>query len=163
MNSNYYHTFSTQYDSIAREIISDIFISDATIRIDFPNSDKTNVFQCKGLWDTGATYSVISDKIVKQLKLPIISKTPIIGVNGRFETTTHIVDLWLPNHAVFRKVRVIKGTFNKEFDVLIGMDIITRGDFAISNFNGKTLFSFRSPSIASVDFVKIAEISNKNV
>lgn len=73
------------------------------------------------------------------------------------------MDLWLPNHAVFRKVRVIKGTFNKEFDVLIGMDIITRGDFAISNFNGKTLFSFRSPSVASVDFVKIAEFSNKNV
>lgn len=33
------------------------------------------------------------------------------------------------------------------------MDIITRGDFAITNVNGKTTFSFRFPSIGTIDFV----------
>ena len=37
-------------------------------------------------------------------------------------------------------------------DVLIGMDIINRGDFAVSNRNGATSFSFRIPSVEDFDF-----------
>ena len=40
------------------------------------------------------------------------------------------------------------------FDVLIGMDIITLGDFSITNVNGKTVFSFRIPSTETVDYVQ---------
>jgi preprotein translocase subunit SecA len=38
--------------------------------------------------------------------------------------------------------------------MLIGMDIIGLGDFVVTNFNGKTMFSFRMPSMASMDFCK---------
>jgi hypothetical protein len=38
-------------------------------------------------------------------------------------------------------------------DILIGMDIITLGDFAVSNFEGVTKFSFRVPSLSHIDFV----------
>ena len=37
-------------------------------------------------------------------------------------------------------------------DVLIGMDIISMGDFAVSNFDGKTQFSFRIPSQEHVEY-----------
>lgn len=37
-------------------------------------------------------------------------------------------------------------------DVLIGMDVISKNDFAISNYNGKTQFSFRIPSQNDVDY-----------
>ena len=37
-------------------------------------------------------------------------------------------------------------------DVLIGMDVISKGDFAISYYNGKTQFSFRIPSQNDVDY-----------
>jgi hypothetical protein len=37
-------------------------------------------------------------------------------------------------------------------DIIIGMDIITQGDFAITNFGGNTFFSFRMPSIQTIDF-----------
>lgn len=37
-------------------------------------------------------------------------------------------------------------------DLLIGMDIISLGDFAITNVNGKTTFSFRLPSTSIIDF-----------
>lgn len=37
-------------------------------------------------------------------------------------------------------------------DVLIGMDIINQGDFAITNQNDKTMLSFRMPSRESIDF-----------
>ena len=46
----------------------------------------------------------------------------------------------------------MQGAF-AQFDVLIGMDIITQGDFAVTNLGGKTKFSFRIPSQASINFV----------
>ncbi len=42
----------------------------------------------------------------------------------------------------------------KGADVLIGMDIIGAGDFAVTNLNGKTTFSYRYPSMERIDFVK---------
>ena len=37
---------------------------------------------------------------------------------------------------------------------LLGMNIISTGDFAVSNYRGRTKFTFRSPSIAHVDYTK---------
>lgn len=34
------------------------------------------------------------------------------------------------------------------------MDIIRHGDFAITNINNCTTFSFRTPSIKEIDYVK---------
>jgi hypothetical protein len=39
-------------------------------------------------------------------------------------------------------------------DVLIGMDIIGEGDFAVTHQDGKTTFSFRVPSLKTIDFRK---------
>ena len=38
--------------------------------------------------------------------------------------------------------------------MLIGMDIINLGDFAITNKNGNTKFTFEIPSSRDIDFVK---------
>ena len=39
-----------------------------------------------------------------------------------------------------------------EYDVVIGMDVICNGDFAITNQDDKTTFSFRIPSEVEIDF-----------
>jgi uncharacterized protein YchJ len=39
-------------------------------------------------------------------------------------------------------------------DVLIGMDVIANGDFAVTSYMGKTHMSFRMPSVECIDFVK---------
>ena len=49
---------------------------------------------------------------------------------------------------------VAKGSLGPGADVLIGMDIINEGDFAVTNLNGRTKFSFRVPSQADIDFVR---------
>lgn len=38
--------------------------------------------------------------------------------------------------------------------MLIGMDIITMGDFYISNYHGQTTMTFRVPSLECRDFTK---------
>ncbi len=37
-------------------------------------------------------------------------------------------------------------------DIIIGMDILTQGDFSITNLDGRTVCSFRIPSQYLVDF-----------
>jgi hypothetical protein len=75
------------------------------------------------------------------------------GVAGRHDTEAFLVNIELPNRVGFSALRVIRGTLT-DFDILIGMDIITSGDFSITNENGITVFSFRVPSITTVDFVE---------
>ena len=43
-------------------------------------------------------------------------------------------------------------------DVLIGMDIINLGDFAVSNVEGSTCFTFRMPSLEEFDFVGVPRV-----
>jgi len=53
------------------------------------------------------------------------------------------------------KMRVCEGNIFGKADILIGMDIISQGDFAITNHNNKTMFSFRMPSMLDLDFVQM--------
>ena len=59
----------------------------------------------------------------------------------------------------FPGVEVVSGKLTG-CEVLVGMDIINRGDFAVSNRNGATAFSFRIPSVEEFDFVKADEARN---
>ncbi len=43
---------------------------------------------------------------------------------------------------------------NPNCEALIGMDVITLGDFSITNHNGSTCMSFRVPSGHEIDYVK---------
>lgn len=54
---------------------------------------------------------------------------------------------------VFNNLRVLKIEKHDVFDIIIGMDIISKGDFAVSNLNGKTSFSFRIPSFGTANFL----------
>ena len=61
----------------------------------------------------------------------------------------------MPNNLIVQNVRVTEcqDTTGK-FGLIIGMDIITLGDFAVTNANGNTTVSFRIPSVEAIDFVK---------
>ena len=41
-----------------------------------------------------------------------------------------------------------------EYDVVIGMDVIGKGDLAVTNLNDRTTFTFRIPSEEVIDFSK---------
>ena len=79
--------------------------------------------------------------------------TVVHTAQGSTTTDTFLVGIFLPNKVVLNEVRVSKGIF-RDADVLIGMDIISQGDFAVTNKDGKTVFSFRMPSTECIDFVK---------
>jgi hypothetical protein len=93
--------------------------------------------------------------VVDALHLQAISYQKCQTPSGVYDAECYYIDIWLPNKVVIKKILVTKAQeLFCGFDILIGMDIITFGDFAVSNFNKKTSFSFRIPSEAEIDFSK---------
>ena len=72
----------------------------------------------------------------------------------RSDAEIYLVNIRLPNQVGFLQWRVTKQDLPSKTDVLIGMDVIGVGDFAVTHKDGKTVFSFRCPSIARIDFVE---------
>ena len=103
------------------------------------------------VWDTGATASAISEKVINELGLKEIGMTKALGADGEYDTPVFLVNLIVPNGVSFPALRVTRGKL-RGIDVLVGMDVITQGDFAVSNHNGHTTFSFRVPSQETIDF-----------
>lgn len=105
------------------------------------------------IWDTGATASVISQKVIDECGLKPIGMTIVHGVHGPSQAEQYLVNIALPSKVSFINVTVTKGDLGNSH-VLIGMDIIRAGDFVITNKDGKTVMSFRTPSQECVDYVK---------
>lgn len=111
-----------------------------------------DISEFTALWDTGATGTVVSKKVVEELELKPIGKSKVYHANGESIVNVYAINLFLPNQVAFQFVKVTEGILNG-FDLLIGMDIIGAGDFSITNVGGRTVFSFRCPSVKEVDFV----------
>ncbi len=105
------------------------------------------------IWDTGATGTVITKKVVDNLGLKPIAKAISYHANGSSEVNVYAINLILPNTVGFSTLTVTEGIL-RNADVLIGMDVITKGDFSITNVNNNTVFTFRYPSIKEIDYTK---------
>lgn len=84
--------------------------------------------------------------------LQSIGKVDVNHANGTSTRDKFLVNVILPNNVVIASVTVVTGILT-DFDVLVGMDIITLGDFSLTNKNGETTMSFRIPSCKEVDYV----------
>ena len=110
------------------------------------------------LWDTGATRSVITQEVATKLELLAEGTAKVFHAQGSKHVPKYFVNLGLPNRVQVVGVEVVEGIL-KGCDVLIGMDIINMGDFAVTNQDGVTMLSFQMPSVNHIDFVKILEES----
>lgn len=106
------------------------------------------------IWDTGATGSVITQDVVDACGLVATGMAIVDHVDGTTQQETYLVNIGLPNAVLVYGVRVTKGKLPGDAKMLIGMNIINLGDFAVTNFNGLTKFSFRYPSVGHIDFVQ---------
>lgn len=132
--------FATVCPGIVNRLINQVGIASSFSASGRPAGNIAEIKTYNALWDTGATCSCISEKVVRDLNLPIISKQEIKGATGAATKNVHVVEIFLPNNLRIEKVKAICADIN-DFDVLIGMDIISLGDFIISNFNRQTYFT----------------------
>lgn len=105
-----------------------------------------NMMAVKALWDTGSTQSLISDSIIKMINPVQKSKTKIVSGNEVFESAIYSISISLSEEITFRDVSVQNANLSeKDVDMILGMDIISRGDFEIRNYNNIVEFAFRIP------------------
>ena len=97
------------------------------------------------VWDTGATNTLVSSQVVEALGLVPIEKSLVEGVGGIVESSVYRISIYLADNIVFKNVKVLCSDIGN-YDLVVGMDIIAQGDFAISNNGGQVCFSFRYPS-----------------
>jgi len=115
----------------------------------------------QALYDTGATHSVISPKVVQELNLPLIGARTVGVAGGFVPTTSHLVNVGLPNRVMFGMIPVAKLAIPSGEDVIIGMDILGMGDFAVTHYGGNTVFSFCVPSRKCIDFAEEINAFNR--
>lgn len=154
-------SFTLNSDGLLRALITPCWISQG---FDPANpSDRPIVKEYNAIWDTGATGSVISERVINELGLkPIgIQQVHTASSEGAIVVNEYMINVMLPNNVGFAYIHVTEGKLNG-FDMLIGMDIITRGDFAVTHRDGKTKFSFQMPSTHDIDFLsELKEEQNK--
>ena len=106
------------------------------------------------VWDTGATRSAITPQVVRDLALKATGMAVVYDASSAQSVNTYSVNILLPNDVEFPDWEVTEaGGLVGDEDILIGMDIIGSGDFAITN-KGRTVFTFRYPSQEEISFRK---------
>lgn len=142
-------SFTTKYTGQANKLINDVGIAQPFADDQHrPAGFKTY----KALWDTGATNSLITERVVREGGFAPLGFVQIGTASGLHTSPTFFVSIWLPNMIAVRQVRVTQGDLVGGIDLLIGMDIIGLGDFAVNSQGGWTSFSFRIPSLEHIDY-----------
>lgn len=146
------HSFTTKANGLLLVLKSDCHVSQwfnpSEISPNYP------LMQCRAIWDTGATGSVITSRVVSSCNLKPISVCNVQGVHGPQQSNVYLINIILPNGVLFHEVVATEGFLPDGDDLLIGMDIISTGDFSVTNKDGLTCFSFRVPSQHHIDYVE---------
>lgn len=145
--------FTWQGNSILRAIIIGVEIS-------VPDGTK---HEYQALIDTGATHSAVTKKVADELGLIQSGLTRNHTAGGLVENAkTYVVDIYFKGGSIcFKKYEVVEVQLTAgNYEMLIGMDIITQGDFAITHKDGKTKLTFSVPPTRDFDFVP--ESNNHN-
>jgi predicted aspartyl protease len=140
--------FTIEYSGISPSLKSEVTVCSSALSKDTPRTLKADA-----LWDTGAMSTVITPAAAKNLGLKVISKTTISTPSGTMVCNQYFVDIILTNNIKVTDILITEAT-PSNCDVLIGMDIILLGDFAVTHFEGKTVFTFRVPSMQRIDFTR---------
>lgn len=105
------------------------------------------IVDCVGIIDTGATSTMISESIARELDLYPCGEISVSGVHGTDKSNLYFLDIVfgdfvLPDH------RVSGSSGDAGFDILIGMDILTLGEFEFVKINRLQIFRFGIPTLS---------------
>ena len=119
----------------------------------------------EALWDTGATVTCMKSTLWERLQINPFDTTgriELAGVGGRVKTNYTIANLILTPNMIIEYCPIYVLDFPGDAEVLIGMDIMKMGDFAVCNANEKTSFSFVMPPFPDrINLAEKAETVNK--
>ena len=109
------------------------------------------------LCDTRATNSCIKNSIALKYSLPICREVTCHGVNGINKVNTYLASIILSTNDIVHEIELTSCDDSVSIDMIIGMDIITKGEFIINTCNGITTYSFQlpAPTFLSLDQIML--------
>ena len=150
MDNPVYHAFTFKYSAHVQQLKTPVDIMCGA-----------KSFSGEAIWDTGASGTCISGRVVDELKLIPTGKRTMLTPQGSMTVNTYLVNVVLPNKVTVEDVEVCGSSIeNQGLAMLIGMDIISFGDFTVSQPSSGTVFTFRLPSKAKTDYVQEINIEN---
>lgn len=153
MSRSHFQAFTLKANGSLDKIITDVTVCAAYDPSAPPNPLPTSI-AAKALWDTGASNSVISDRLAKSLGLVSVGKREVHHGDGSSQRETYMVNFGLPNNVgVVGLVATDFPASHDHFSVLIGMDVLRMGDFALTHVGSQTCMTFRMPSCIVIDYV----------
>lgn len=151
-----FQAFTVRYSGRTNVLFSQVGVSQAFD----PNTVTQNhpaIKDVTSIWDTGASCTVITKQVAGELGLIPTGKTKVSGVNNTTEENTYLANVYLPNKVAITFVKIVEVPgLTGGAGILIGMDIIGSGDFSVYTEDGKTVMTYRYPTIGGVDFVQEA-------
>lgn len=136
------NTFKSPLSKYSRRVFSECTVD---VKRYFPEAKEFTSLNCeKALWDTGSPVSIISDRIASELRLTPVGRAKIRSLDGKpIDTNRYIVDIVLNDTISIKCVEVFEAP-SVVFDVLIGMDIIERGNLSLNNLSDNPYFIFET-------------------
>lgn len=124
-------------------------------------SENGKSYETWGLIDTGSAKTSISQTVVDRLQLTACGTNVTNTAKGPAQVPCYMVSLIIQNaiNVVCFEVDLFEKYENGP-DFLIGMDIISQGNLAISNYNDIKQISFEYPASGTIDF---ANMQNEEV
>lgn len=110
------------------------------------HGDTALEYPAKAVWDTGATSSMISAALARKLTLAPTGTIQIAGVHGVQNARCYSVDIVFGNKFMIPSVKVSEASDFGGFDMLVGMDIISKGKMVIDGIDGKLKVCFQFPA-----------------
>lgn len=105
------------------------------------------------LIDTGAMHSTIPLLEARFLKLQQVGIVDAVFAKGHDTLPVVSANLIFSNKVYFTsKDLIVIDNDDCSYGMIVGMDILSKGDIAISNFDGHTTFTFRMPSQEEVKY-----------
>ena len=142
-------TYTFVYDEIAKLIILPVIF-------------KTNncMMKVETLIDTGAAASYISSFVSTSLNLQLTGNIYHVKFGEDDATRPSVyANLILSSDICFsnKELTVLKDE-PRAYDAIIGMDILSKTDYSVSNYSGHTTFILRIPSQAEIEYGDIEDI-----
>lgn len=147
-----FHSFTAKYEGLSSVL---------TLPVKIMLRSAEGAYKTEGIIDTGATGSVISENIANCLKaIPqTYAKVNTASSQGVI-TPVYEASIELSGKVTIGNLMVTSGALLSGAECLIGMDILSKGDLAVTHYEGKTCVSFRVPSRQCIDFVEAEKASS---
>ena len=104
--------------------------------------DRTEM--AEGIWDTGNSRTVISQELAERLGIDTSGERHLRGSSfGQGEATSAVVNISIGDDVIpMVEIDVVRFASAEHYDVILGMDVISRGRLEVDSASGVTVLTF---------------------